>query len=56
MPRVNVECPHCGQMFAQDLFLLIPGMWRDCPNCGGAIRYTARDIHHLWRELWRRRR
>lgn len=55
-PRVNVECPHCGQLFAQDLFPMVAGMWRHCPNCDGAIRYTARDIRHLWRAIWGRRR
>lgn len=54
-PRVNIECPHCGQMFALELFALAAGMWRHCPNCGGTVRITAADIGHLWRAIWQRR-
>lgn len=54
-PRVNVECPHCGQLFAQELFGLVPGLWRHCPNCDGTIRFTAADIRHLWEAIQKRK-
>ncbi|MBE0598564.1 MAG: hypothetical protein IH614_14975 [Desulfuromonadales bacterium] len=54
-PRVKIACPHCGQVFAQNLFSLSAGMWRHCPGCGGAIRITAVDIRRLWQAIWRRR-
>ena len=54
-PKVNVECPHCGEMFAQSLIGLVPGLRRACPKCGGSIRYTARDIRHLVQALRRSR-